>query len=493
MPKTYKVGTRGSLLALTQCNQIVKQLKVLTGDHFELEIIKTQGDQNTTIPLWQMEGQNFFTKELDQALIEKKVDLVVHSYKDLGSIRPDELELAAVTKRSFPHDVLLIKKETLSNLKNLNEFVVGTSSPRRIENTTNHLKRFLPGVKEDLKILTETLRGNVNSRLEKLKDGKYHAILLALAGLERLSDSDEIKESLKGMTFMVLPLSVFPSAASQGALAIEVLKGNLELSNKIRKVQDFQTLEEVQRERKAFNDYGGGCHLAVGISVKKLGEYYIHFHEGVLDNEKVSVSLLERPQKIALKKGSKSFVGMNDPLIKKNPLKDGTPIQANFYVTSPHCLEKFHKIFNGGTIWAAGAKTMQVLAKEGFWVNGCADSMGDGQLRSLKESKFLSLMIPDFKWNTLTGSTGNSTIGEVIPSYEHVINPPSDEYKKIIEETETFYWASFFQYQTYLNFFPQIKNRKHCCGLGKTFTAFQEKNIEVSPFLGPEDFYEQTR
>lgn len=490
MPKTYKVGTRGSLLALTQCNQIVKQLSVLTGDHFELEVIKTQGDQNTTIPLWQMEGQNFFTKELDQALIEKKVDLVVHSYKDLGSIRPAELELAAVTKRSFSHDVLLIKKETLSNLKNLTEFVVGTSSPRRIKNTTNHLKNFLPGA--NLKILTETLRGNVNSRLTKLKEGKFHAILLALAGLERLSDSEEIREILNGMTFMVLPLSVFPTAASQGALAIEILKGNVELLNKVRMVQDFQTLEEVQRERKAFNDYGGGCHLAVGISVKKLGENFIHFHEGVLDNEKVSVSLLERSQKIPISPGTKSFVGLNDPLIKKSPLKDGIPIQANFYVTSSHCLDKFNKVFNGGTIWAAGAKTMQTLAKKGYWVNGCADSMGDTQLKDFKNSKFLALMLEDLNWKTLTSSTGTSSLGETVPSYEHIIIPPTDEFKKTIEETETFYWTSFFQYQTYLDFFPQIKNKNHCCGLGKTFMAFKEKNIEVTPFLGPEDFYEHT-
>jgi hydroxymethylbilane synthase len=493
LSKTYKVGTRGSLLALTQCSQIVKQLKVLTGDHFDLEIIKTQGDQNTTIPLWQMEGQNFFTKELDQALIEKKVDLVVHSYKDLGSVRPEELELAAVTKRSFPHDILLIKKETLSNLKNLNEFVVGTSSPRRIKNTSNHLKNFLPAAKKDLKILTENLRGNVNSRLAKLKEGKYHAILLALAGLERLADSQEIKELLNGMTFMVLPLSVFPTAASQGALAIEILKGNVELLNKVRKVQDFQTLEEVQRERKAFNDYGGGCHLAVGISVKKLGENYLHFHQGELDNEKVSFGLLERTQKNSHNWGPKSFVGMNDPLIKKNSIDTGSLIQGNFYVTSPHCLDKFKKIFDGGTIWAAGAKTMQRLAKEGYWVNGCADSMGDSQLIELKKSKLLSLMMQDLKWKTLTSATGTSSVGEVVPSYEHVIIPPSDEYKRIIETTDNFYWASFFQYQTYLNFFPQIKDKNHCCGLGKTYMTFQEKNIEVTPFLGPEEFYEQTR
>ena len=493
MPTKYKVGTRGSLLALTQCNQIVKQLKMLTGDNFELEIIKTQGDQDTSLPLWQMEGQNFFTKELDQALIEKKVDLVVHSYKDLGSIRPKELELAAVTKRTFPHDILLIKKETLFNLKNLNELVVGTSSPRRIKNTSNHLKKYLPGVKNNLIVKAENLRGNVNSRLLKLKEGKYHAILLALAGMERLSESEEIKTLVTGMTFMILPLSVFPSAAAQGALAIEILTGNKELLNKVKKVEDFHTLQEVQRERKAFNDYGGGCHLAVGINVKKLGENYVHFHQGELDNQSVSINFLERPRHISVPTGVKSFIGKNDPLIKKAPLPDGILIEANFYVTSLHCLDKFKKIYNEGTIWASGVKTMQGLIKEGFWVNGCSDSFGDIQIKVLKESKFLSLMMKILSWKTLTSKTGSSTIGEVIPAYEHEITPPSDDFKKIIEETEIFYWTSYFQYQTYLNFFPQIKTKNHCCGLGKTLLTFQEKNIEVTPFLGPEEFHEQTR
>ena len=105
MPTHYKIGTRGSLLALTQCGQVKDQLEKITGDTFELVSIKTQGDIQTSQPLWQMEGNNFFTKDLDEALLKGDVDLVVHSYKDLGSIRPEGITLAAVTKRSFAHDI----------------------------------------------------------------------------------------------------------------------------------------------------------------------------------------------------------------------------------------------------------------------------------------------------------------------------------------------------------------------------------------------------
>ncbi len=490
MPITYKVGTRGSLLALTQCNQTIERLKELTGDNFELEIIKTQGDQNTSIPLWQMEGQNFFTKELDQALIEKRVDLVIHSYKDLGSERPKELELGAVTKRSYPHDVLLIKNETISNLKNLSEIIVGTSSPRRITNISSHLQNFLPT--NGIKITTETLRGNVNSRISKLKEGKYHAIILALAGLERLAETDEIKNLVKDLNFMVLPLSIFPPAASQGALAIEILKGNLELREKVKHIQDPDTWEEVKREREAFNNYGGGCHLAVGINVKKLGSYFLHFHNGETNNKRVSKKFLERKENISFKKG-KSFDGSNDPIIKKIPISPSNPTSANFYITSSHCFDNFSKIFNSGSVWAAGAKTMEKLAKKGFWVNGCADSLGDAQLNIFKNSKFLSLMIPKIEWKTLTSKTGSSSIGEILPAYEHSISVPNEEFKKFILDCENFYWTSFFQFKTYRDLFPQIINKNHFCGLGKTHFSFIENKINVTPFLGPEEFYEHTR
>ena len=137
--KIYKIGTRGSLLALTQCNQIKDQLEILTGDKFELEVIKTQGDLITNAPLWQLDGKDFFTKELDEALLSGKVDLVVHSYKDLGSVRPEGIQLAAVTKRTFAQDILLIKKQTIPLIERKSEFVVGTSSPRRMVNLERSL------------------------------------------------------------------------------------------------------------------------------------------------------------------------------------------------------------------------------------------------------------------------------------------------------------------------------------------------------------------
>ena len=294
MPK-YTIGTRGSLLALTQCTQIKNKLEELTGDEFELKVIKTQGDQITDKPLWQLDGKDFFTKELDEALLNRSVDLVVHSYKDLGSERPKGIKLAAVTKRDFAHDILLVSKETLLNKKSGDDFIVGTSSPRRIENIESFLAQYLPF--EASKVETKMLRGNVNTRIEKLRSGDYDAIVLALPGIERLALSADSKEKLipllDGLDFMVLPQSQFPSASSQGALGIECHEENTELLEKLKCVQDQDTLEEVQIERKHFQEYGGGCHLAVGINAKKLpsGEMLL-FKRGISNNQKISVATL---------------------------------------------------------------------------------------------------------------------------------------------------------------------------------------------------------
>lgn len=262
MSKNYKIGTRGSLLAVTQCTLIKNEITERTGDEFELNLIQTQGDQQTEKPLWQMDGKDFFTKELDTALLANKVDLVVHSYKDLGSDRPEGISLATITQRKFAHDILLIKKENISKIKDLDQFIVGTSSPRRIVNIESSLKDFLPNASESLEVKCKMLRGNVNTRIQKLRDDNYHAIVLALAGLERLANKKESKEELAGLldglTFMVMPQKVFPSSASQGALAIEYnsVRDDQELYKTLRSVHCETTEEEVKRERAAFQTYG---------------------------------------------------------------------------------------------------------------------------------------------------------------------------------------------------------------------------------------------
>lgn len=503
MPTHYKIGTRGSLLALTQCGQVKDELERLTGDTFELVTIKTQGDIQTSKPLWQMEGNNFFTKELDEALLNDQVDLVVHSYKDLGSLRPEGITLAAVTKRTFAHDILLIKNETIPTIKNRTEFIVGTSSPRRIVNIESKLSEFLPKGKNAV-VKTKMLRGNVNTRIQKLRDGEYDAIVLALPGIERLaltsSSYDELKKLLEGINFMILPQSVFPSSASQGALAIECKAQRNDggaLLAKLAKIQDSRTKEEVARERAAFNEYGGGCHLAVGINVRKLdstkGDYFLHNHQGVLNDKQVSYIELEGRTLPNFVTPPKVFNGhpSNDQLICKRNIPVTLDHGLNLYVTSKYCLDALSGV-TMSSLWAAGTKTMKDLAALGFWVNATADALGDDEIANLRRSRAVSLMIDtQAPLIVLSNDEAKSTLtsAEVIACYKREINKEiSEDFKAEILKTEVFYWMSYFQYQAYIYHFPEIKNRMHACGIGKTFDLFRENGIEVFPMSGTEEF-----
>lgn len=454
----------------------------------------------TNVPLWQLEGANFFTKELDLALLTGQVDLVVHSYKDLGSKRPDGLTLAAVTKRAYAHDILLIKNQSIKELKNKDEFIIGTSSPRRMVNLSEGLSPFLP-MGSPLKITPKVLRGNINTRIQKLRDGEYDAIVLALAGIERLALTEssriELERLLVGMNFMVLPQSHFPSSAAQGALALECAltrSDNGELLALLQKMQDPNTLEEVKRERAAFNQYGGGCHLAVGINVKKRNHLFVHTHRGVLNGNPVHVSRLEGRELPHFFKRPKVFNGLpkDDLLVKKMPLKVDCTGLDHQYVTTKYCLPSLMGTpeFFPQSLWAAGTKTMRELASMGLWVNGCGDSLGEEEIKSLRESKALALMT-DTKaaMSVLSNDEATSTLGQVIPTYTRVIEQHTDKaFEERINTTDVFYWTSFFQYKAYVKKFPQIINRVHVCGLGKTYQQFIEHNINILPMSSMVEF-----
>lgn len=499
--KKYRIGARGSLLSVTQSTITKNELERLTGDEFEIITIKTQGDQIQDKPLWQLEGKDFFTKELDAALLKDEVDLVIHSYKDLGSERPEGIQLAAITKRQFAHDILLIKRETVKNLPTIEgEFIIGTSSPRRITNIERKIADFLPHF-QNKTVKCQTLRGNVNTRIQKILDGQYHAIVLALAGIERLAQHPDsltvLKDLLKDLTFCVLPLSAFPAAASQGALAIEINSNrsdNGELAEKLKIVNCDITVAEMKRERAAFQSYGGGCHLAVGIHTRKIGEQFVQFEQGRVDNTLVD----KKHSSLEVKKVDEVFTGMPskvifdtdkrcipDQILIKTPIQNINTKAANIFITSSYCLSSIDKTILYSSLWSSGIKTHQRLIKGGFWVNGCADIFGQDEIENLRSSKAIQLMLTSQDWYTHSNKDSKSTLGEKFEAYQKTILHPNEDYVKEIEKLKHFYWTSFNQYEVYTNLFKSLKDEsvKHYCGLGKTFEEFQNQKINVTPIF----------
>lgn len=244
------IGTRGSDLALWQANFVKDQLAE-NGVETEIKIIKTQGDSILNLRLDKLEGKGFFTKELEEALLKGSIDIAVHSHKDLPTEQPEGLVIAAVSKRENPSDVLLILNECADIRQKLSvKFggTVGTSSNRR--------KAQLLAVRPDLEI--EDLRGNVPTRIEKLRDEDYDAIMLAKAGIDRLGIdlSEFYVEELDPMEFIPAP--------AQGVLAIQIRESDQELFDKLQAINNPDVAEEIAVERKVLNLFEGGCHMPLG-------------------------------------------------------------------------------------------------------------------------------------------------------------------------------------------------------------------------------------
>jgi hydroxymethylbilane synthase len=232
------IGSRGSQLALWQAHHISGKLRE-AGVETRLEIIKTTGDKIQDVPLSQVGGKGLFTKEIEEALLDHRIDLAVHSLKDMPSELPPGLILSAIPEREDPRDALLGAPLREGSR-------VGTSSLRRSVQ--------LQAMHRDVSI--ETLRGNLDTRIRKLDEGKYDTIILAAAGLRRLGWADRISE--------LIPVDVMIPAVGQGALAIETRNDSGEAHQVAHRLDHQRSRIAVTAERAFLAVFGGGCQVPIG-------------------------------------------------------------------------------------------------------------------------------------------------------------------------------------------------------------------------------------
>jgi hydroxymethylbilane synthase len=241
----FRIGSRGSQLALWQANHIADLLRS-QGHTVEIEIIKTTGDRLQEVTFAQVGSKGMFTKEIEEALASGRVHLAVHSLKDLPTDLPEQFALAAVPPRVDPRDAFVsVKYMSLTSLPQGAK--VGTSSQRR--------RAQLKALRPDIEAIE--FRGNVDTRLRKLGEGQVDAILLASAGLDRLGRTDWIRERLDP--------SIFCPAAGQGALGIETRKDDYGIIEALSFLDNADTRFAVTAERTALAALGGGCQVPIGI------------------------------------------------------------------------------------------------------------------------------------------------------------------------------------------------------------------------------------
>jgi len=299
MKDSLVIGSRGSKLALVQSQMVKTELELLNPSlEVRIEIIKTSGDVKTD-PLSVIGGKGVFTKELEDALLDDRIDIAVHSLKDLPTILPDRLVIAAMCKREDPRDALVLSrlsqtsaaaKPSIATLPK--GATIGTSSPRRVAQ--------LKHLRNDLAF--KDLRGNVDTRLRKLDEGQYDALVLACAGLRRLDREDRISAPLS--TLEMLP------AVGQGAIALEARAGDEDTIGVVCSLDHKFTRLACTAERSFLLSLGGGCLLPIaayavvrdkrirlhGLVADRLGKLIVRDHiSGSLDEaEQLGSRLAER-------------------------------------------------------------------------------------------------------------------------------------------------------------------------------------------------------
>ena len=249
MNKKIIIGARGSKLSLSYA-EIVKKLFFSASNQkkkIEIQTIKTSGDIFHDKKISDIGGKNIFCKEIENQLIEKKIDIAVHSLKDMDSFEENNLIIGAYLKRNDPRDVIVLKKDkSLSRDK----LTIGSSSKRRELQFKSYFKN----------ITCKNIRGNIDSRISKLKKGEYDGIILALAGIKMLNFENEIKEIFSEEK--IIP------AAGQGVIAAQCRKDDLENLKILEKINDENTKICALTERSLLKTIGGDCHTAVGVYAK---------------------------------------------------------------------------------------------------------------------------------------------------------------------------------------------------------------------------------
>ena len=249
------VGTRGSKLALIQTNWVIDKLKEIYPEiEFEIKIIKTKGDLIQNVSLDKIGDKGIFVKEIEQQLIDKQIDMAVHSMKDMPSSLPEGLKFASIPKREDARDVLVLK----DGYSSINDLPIGskiaTGSKRRKYQLLKH--------RPDLNIVP--IRGNIDTRIKKIVDENLDGVVLAASGLLRAGFEDKIS--------CYIPKDIMIPAPAQGALAIEIRKSSKDIENIIESLKDIETEIQVSAERGFLDGINGSCHLPIGAYCNVDGE-----------------------------------------------------------------------------------------------------------------------------------------------------------------------------------------------------------------------------
>lgn len=480
------IGSRASFLAKIQTfivkqelKKKIKSIKITTKYH------STKGDKNQGHAPWKNLGYGIFTTSLTKGLINKHFNCVVHSYKDLPILK-SKTDYITIT-RDDPRDLLLIKKKSI-NKKNL---IIGTSSPRR-KSSVRDLKD-LVGVKN---IKTKTIRGNVTTRLLKVTlKNQYDAVFMAKAAIDRIFkygnkvDKVETKKFLnlfKKFKPFILPLSIFPTAASQGAIAIEYLKNDKKTKSILNKINCKKTQSICNQERSLLKKYGGGCGLDIGITIEEIKNNNFLFSKGVDARNNKEFHINKILNKKSIKK-TKSIFPQNIKdyqMFSRIELKLPKIKNSTIILTRPDFSIK--DLNNNNFFITSGIQTWKRVAKENKIAQCSFDGLGeDYRLPEIYYRNYKNIKKITYKKSMSIYKTKQINGYELIPQINSkTINN--------LFNAKVFYWMSYSAFKLAKAIRPDITKYQHCSGPGSTFEQLKKEipKKRLKLFFNYKDFKE---
>lgn len=498
--QTIRLIGRSSRLSLLQID-IVKHKIQSAFPALKVEVIarSSKGDALQNVPLHTVEGSDFFTQDIFNALANGEADIAVHSLKDMSSEHFFGENKFAVVDRDDTRDVAIFNSNIEEKIRNGETIVIGTCSPRREEMATVFLKKALPQLRKEIKIEARPIRGNVETRLKKLDSGEFDATILATAGLNRLlrsrEDAGMIEELLADKRLMLLPLIECVPAPCQGAIVAEAHYSNTGAIEVLNKINDEQLFAACYAEKKEAVKHGVGCIQQFGVTSLQTrngnylyaagrdaeGTVFEKWHpmpDSSLNTGKLfsSTDLMKDFFEYELKNEQ---IVIDKPVVFVANFKALQNCSADLVQLNGASQQEINSSnqLSSKTILASGTRTWFELAKQGYWVTASADALGFEFLLPSLQMPLLDIEISDTVLLTHEAAAERwRKKGYNAVSNSKLVSKQNEMIQQSIESADAIFWSSYSQFEFYGQYAkPGVKHL--CCG-GETAELLKQAGIE---------------
>ncbi len=487
---------RSSRLSLLQIDIVRRKIQSAFPDA-KVEVIarSSKGDGLPDVPLHTVEGSDFFTEDIFNALTAGEADIAVHSLKDMSSEHFFGQNKFAVVDRDDTRDIAVFSNYIEEKIRRGETIIIGTCSPRREEMATVFLKKALPQLSAQIKIATRSIRGNVETRLRKLNSREYDATILATAGLNRLLKSEDdavaVKELLTDKKLMLLPLIECVPAPCQGTIVAEAHFSNAKAIEVLKRINQGALHADCYLEKKIAVKYGAGCIQKFGVTTlaTKNGKY---LYAAGKDSEGTEFVKWDPLPEIKINGSLFSSTDVMKGFFDYNWLNEEIEIEKNVvFVANYKAIQEPHlnppprgglaSTLRNKTILASGTKTWFELAKQGYWVTASADALGFEFLLSSLGMPVLNIDAKDILILTheAAGVRWREKGYDAISNYK--LLPKNDKaIQESIAAAAAVFWTSFSQYEFYGKYAKP--GAKHLCAGGETAELLKQSGIEPVVF-----------